>query len=408
MSMSTQLTPLTCALALRSFITRNASQNPWPSSLPAILPLAPDTQMLHFNPHPVTSLPSAMALRPAQQHPPTTFKPQHPSPLPMSNHVSESPRPPAQRPPPPSLPDPAALQSAAAARAQRDGMPPLTEVERVQRKWQMASIAHFLDVFRGVLPLAQFSEDAAEDLTPSLLERAVAEPELDVDTCVFLRNIIQTLLLTIGLAVKKSLPTTWFELLRMHVSERRADFMDCFEGDENILERYDNGMDFLTNVGWNVRLGLLLSLCDLAAENGDAIREALRQSEIASTSVKSDLDAKGYRLLPIGRCSKKRFHYKVGKTRIYSGYKRKGSGALVVECSDSKSMSELADALDGEGQPMDRALATKIRDSFLAPLLELEERTKKKEERKRLAQIQQEESRRRNAARPRRSKASYL
>lgn len=352
----------------------------------------------------------------------TTFKPHnhHTTDMSISNHTpnthaaashlplpySHAQNPPtSSRPPPQDLTD---LQAAAAARRSKDGVAPLTEVERVQRKWQMASVVHFVEVFRGVLPLKEVSEETAEELTPSLLERAVAEPELDTNACLMLRNVIQTLLLAIGTATKKSLDTSWFELLRMFVAGRRADFMDCFEGEENVLGRYENGMDFLTNVGWDVRLGLLLSLCDVAAESGHGIREAIRQSETASTLAKSDLDVKGYRLLPIGRCSKKRFHYKVGKTRIYSGYKRKGSGALVVECSNSKSMTELADALDVEGQQKDRALAGKIRDLYLAPLVELEEKSKKREERKRLAEIQREESRRRNAARPRRTKALYL
>lgn len=317
-------------------------------------------------------------------------------------------RPQNTSPPSLPLPDPVTLQAAAAARRKKDGMAPLTEVQRVQRKWQMASVAHFLEVFRDVLPLGEVSEDTAEELTPRLLEQAVAEPEIDVNSCFVLRDVIQTLLLAIGEASKKDLVTSWFQSLRAFVTRRRTDFMDCYEGEENTLQRYENGMDFLTNVGWDVRLGLLLSLCDVTAESGDAIREAIRQSETASTLAKSDLDVKGYRLLPIGRCSKRRFHYKVGKTRIYSGYKRKGSGALVVECSDAKSMTELANALDGEGQEKDRTLAAKIRDSYLAPLLEIEEKRTKREERKRLAHIQREESRRRNAARPRRSKASYL
>lgn len=285
---------------------------------------------------------------------------------------------------------------------------PLTELERVQRKWQMASVAHFLEVFKDLLPLKEISEDTYEDLTPSLLESAVAEPEVDTRACLVLRDVIMSLLVAIGAATKKNLQTSWFQSLRVLVGSRRSEFMDCYDGQENVLARFENGMDFLTMVGWNVRLGMLLSLCDVAAETGQTVREAIREAEHTATLQKNELDLKGYRLMPLGRCSKKRVHYKVGKTRIYSGYKRKGTGALLVECSDSESMNKLADALDGSGTLRDDTLASMIRDVHLAPLLELEERSRRKMERKRLAEIQREESRRRNAVRPRRSKASYF
>lgn len=272
----------------------------------------------------------------------------------------------------------------------------------------MASVAHFVETFRDILPLNEVSEDAAEDVTPGLLERAVAEPEGDTHACLVLRDVIVCLLIVIGQVSQKNMRESWFESLRVFVGGRRAEFMDCFFGTENVLDDFENGMDFLVSVGWNVRLGLLLGLCDIAAEEGQLVREAIRESEIATTATKCDLEVRGYRLAPIGRCSSRRCHYKVGKTRIYSGYKRKGSGTLLVECSDSKSMQELAEALAGIGHARDQVLAAKIRDVYLKPLLELEERGKRKLERKRQAEIVREESRRRNSARPRRSKASYM
>lgn len=272
----------------------------------------------------------------------------------------------------------------------------------------MASIVHFLDAFGAVLPFNMVSEDLQEGLTPAILERAVAEPELDTKATVLLREVIQVLLLAVGGASKASVGSSWFESLRVFIWSRKAEFLDCFEGEENLLARYENGMDFLTNVGWNVRLGMLLSLCDVAAEESVPIREAIRESELASTCARSDLNIKGYRLASIGRCSQKRAHFIIGKTRIYSGYKRKGSGALVVECSDSETMTQLSHALAGEGKARDFALSEKIRTSYLVPVLQFEEKSRRKNEKKRLAEIQREESRRRNSGRPRRSKATYL
>lgn len=287
-------------------------------------------------------------------------------------------------------------------------MRPRSDLERVRSTWQMASVAHFLETFREILPLKDVSEDAAEDITPELLERAVAQPEVDTHGCLVLRDVIICLLVVIGQVSRKNMHESWFESLRVFVSGRRAEFMDCFMGNRNVLEHFTVGMDFLVGVGWNVRLGLLLGLCDVAAEEGQLVREAIRESEMATTTAKSDLEVRGYRLPPIGRCSSKRCHYKVGKTRIYSGYKRKGSGAVLVECSDSQSMRELAEALANIGHARDQVLATKIQDQYLQPLLEMEERGKRKMVKKRLEEINREESRRRNAVRPRRSKASYL
>lgn len=298
--------------------------------------------------------------------------------------------------------------SSSAINVQQPARHQLSERERVQRKWQTASVAHFFEVFKDVIPLKEISEDTYEDLTPSLLEGAIAEPEIDARACLALRDLIMALLVTIGAATRKNLDRSWFQSLRVLVGSNRAAFLDCYDLDENLLGRYENGMDFLTNVDWNVRLGMMLSLCDVAAETSQSVREAVREVELACTHQKSALEAKGYRLAPIGRCSKRRVHYKVGTTRIYSGYKRKGTGALLAECSDSESMKQLAAALESTETVRDRALASTIKDIHLAPLIELEEKNRKKLERARLAEIRKEESRRRNSVRPRRSKASYF
>lgn len=287
-------------------------------------------------------------------------------------------------------------------------LPAPSELERVQRKWQMASCAHFFETFGNILPLRQISVDTAEDLTPSLLERAIAEPDLDTAACIALRDAIMALLISIGCSSQKSSTTTWFASLRMLIDTRKSEFTDCYVDQKNVLHDFDNGMDFLVSVAWNVRLGMLLTLCDIAVEESPLIRDAIREAEQASSMTKSAIDERCYRLTPMGRCSQRRFHYKVGKTRIYSGYKRKGSGALVVECSDSDTMQQFADALASSPHVRDQKLAQQIKEQYLAPLLELEERGRRKLERKRLAEIQKEECRRRNASRPRRAKASYL
>lgn len=292
--------------------------------------------------------------------------------------------------------------------ANTNGASQQSDLQRVQRKWQMASCAHFFEAFGNVLPLRELAPDTAEDLTPSILERAIAEPDLDTGALLMLRDIIVCLLVALSAVSKKKAATSWFQSLRTLVSQRSVEFADCYVGSECLLSGFDNGLDFLVSVGWNVRLGMLLALCDMAVEEADSIREAIRESEQACTLSRSEIEHRGIRLAPIGRCSRKRYQYIVGKTRIYSGYKRKGSGGVLVECSDAKSMAELAEALEGSGLPKDMVLASKIRDVYLSPLLELEAKRARKIERQRQTEILKEESRRRNAVRPRRAKAAYL
>ena len=285
---------------------------------------------------------------------------------------------------------------------------PSIDVKTIQGKWQMASVTHFLEIFRDVLPLKDISTETAEDLTPALLERAIAEPDLDTRACLALRDVIMTLLFANGVASKKNLAISWFQSLRLFISSRKTEFLDCFQNGQNVLNVYENGMDFLVGVGWKIRLGMLLSLCDITAQEAQVIREAIRESELATSATKSEIEGREFRLAPMGRCSQKRFHYKVGKTRVYSGYKRKGPGILLVECTDSKSMREYSNALFQSSHERDKKLGTVIKEKHLAPLEEFEEKMRKKMEKKLLSEIQKEESRRRNAGRPRRSKASYM
>lgn len=288
------------------------------------------------------------------------------------------------------------------------------DTEIAQQKWQMASCVHFVDVFRDVLPLRDISEDTAEDLTPILLEQAIVQPEQNVTACLALRDIIMALLVALGASTLKSVSRTWFQSLSAFVDSYPVMFLDCFDGDKSLLRMFDDGLVFLVSVTWNVRLGLMLALCDIAAEESSAIRQAIRDAEQAkpqiqppleasqvghvgealshvndSRSATTELETRGIRLLPIGRCSRKRTFYMIGKSRIYSGYKRKGSGSLVVECSDSESMEQLATALESSQHPRDVQLAASIRGRFLQPLLKFEEEENRKRERKRLEQSEQ-------------------
>ena len=289
--------------------------------------------------------------------------------------------------------------------------PPQTDLERIQRKWQMASINHFILTFQSILPLKEIAPETYEDISADLLERGIAEPDLDTEACICLRDVIMTLLDSLKVTSRKSVKETWFQSLRMYVTSKKAEFRDLFDGDDNVMDAFENGMEFLVSVGWNVRLGLLQSLCDICAEESSTIRDAIKEAEgmqMVPGVGRSGIEERGYRLLPLGRCSQRRLHYMVGKTRIYSGYKRKGSGALIVECSNAQMMTQLAEALESSPHDRDKKIAKVIHEKYLGPLMEIEERAKKRKEKKRLAEIQKEESRRRNARRPRRAKASYF
>lgn len=282
-----------------------------------------------------------------------------------------------------------------------------SDLEVLRSKWQMASCAHFVETFRDVLPLADISADTASDLTPVMLEYAIAEPEIHTMATLAFRDVVMCLLVAIGAISRKGVSTQWFQALRLFVSQRPKEFHDCFVNGECILAHYDNGMDFLVGVQWPVRLGLLLGLCDIAAEEAVLVRESIREGELATANSKTALEERGVRLAPVGRCSLRRTHYKVGKTRIYSGYRRKGCGSVVIECSDSQTMLQFSEALSGSKSVKDQRLGAEIKDKFVAPLIELEERQKRKMDRLRQAEIEREESRRRNSHRPRRSKARY-
>lgn len=288
----------------------------------------------------------------------------------------------------------------------------LTDLERVQRKWQMASAVHFIETFKDILPIREISVDTHEDVSPLLLEQAVASPELYPAARIAFRDVLMAFLLSLNQASHKNLKESWFHSLRVYVEAHPESFPDCFLKDSCVMSSFDEGMQFLLSIGWNVRLGLLLGLCDMAAEESvpirDHIRSVVRDAETSKGGEENPIEAQGLRLQALGRCSRKRTFYKVGKTRIYSGYRRKGTGALLVECSDSKSMSQLADALESSSHDKDLKLAKDIREKYLAPVIELEEKMNRKLQKRRQAEILREEARLRNASRPRRRSAAYL
>lgn len=314
----------------------------------------------------------------------------------------------------------AAAPSAAASVASADGGEggePVPEesqvVQLVQRKWQMCSCVHFFSSFKGILPLSSIAPATAAAINPLLLERAVAEPASDALNSVIFRDIIASLLVALKELPPKHAVERWYTALTKFVAARPSEFSDCFDGpqnsQENILERFGTeGMSFIFHATWKCRLGLLHAMCDIVAEEADCMRDVIKEAERLSSATRQEIEARHYRLVPLGRCSQKRFYYCVGGCRIYSGYKRKGAGGVVVECSDVPSMRNLVAALEGSEKPKDVALGAKIRSWYLGPLLESEERKRRKIDRDLAVEAQREESRRRNADRPRRARASYM
>lgn len=291
------------------------------------------------------------------------------------------------------------------------------DVRVVQKKWQMCSCIHFFTIFKDVIPLQVVAPATAGALEPLVLERAVGDPGADAMLSVVYRDVIMSLL-----AALKELPMKtpaaaierWFGVLTRVVAGRPQDFPDCFDGvvgepGSSLLERAEgDGMGFIYSVRWQCRLGLLHSLCDIVSEEAECVREVVKEAERLSSASRQEIEARHYRLVSLGRCSKKRFYYCIGGQRIYSGLRRKGTGTMVVECSDVASMRRMVHALESCDDAKDAALGSKIRKWYLGPLQEHEERKRRKVDRDLAVEVQREESRRRNADRPRRARASYM
>ncbi len=143
-----------------------------------------------------------------------------------------------------------------------------------------------------------------------------------------------------------------------------------------------------------------------AARVESMIRRALRRL-CKTRALAASPEVLGYRLMPFGRCSKRRFYFRVGKARIYSGFKRKGDGLLEVECSDSQSMSALVDRLEKTGFNKDAALASRIKDVYLPILLQHETQVRKRKNRLREVEALRLDDRHRKMLRPRRRKVVY-
>lgn len=295
--------------------------------------------------------------------------------------------------------------------------PPMEEespvVKLVQKKWQMASCVHFFATFSGCLPLSPATENA---LTPLLLERAVGDPASDSTLSIIYRDVVSALLVALKELKAKDAADRWFAVLSRFVANRSQEFPDCLVASTAIMGTYDSildhfdgdGMSFIFHTTWKCRLGLLQSLCDIVSEEADCVRDTIKEAERLCTAARLEIEARHYRLVPLGRCSQKRFYYCVGGCRIYSGFKRKGAGGLCVECSDVMSMTRLVETLQASDKPKDVALGTKIKSWYLHPLEEAEEKKRRKLDRELAMEAQREESRRRNADRPRRARASYI
>jgi hypothetical protein len=230
---------------------------------------------------------------------------------------------------------------------------------------------------------------------------------------VIFRDVVCVLLAALKEVPPKQAQDRWFAALTRYVASRPQEFPDCYPGTpgdgDSLLDRFDgDGMSFVFHVSWKCRLGLLQSLCDIAVEEAECVRDVIKEAERLSSATRQEVEARHFRLVPLGRCSQKRFYFCVGGSRIYSGFKRKGAGGVVVECSDVSSMRRLVDVLESSDNVKDAALGTKIRSWYLGPLIEGEERKRRKVDRGLAVEAQREESRRRNADRPRRARASYM
>lgn len=287
---------------------------------------------------------------------------------------------------------------------------PKSAVDRVACKWQMASVAHFFSAFAKVLPLRDIGGEEPLDVSARTLELAIAEPDTNTSLGPALRDAFATLLLALRRVSRPRARTHWYEALCTFSSSRPQDFSDCFAANGvSLLRGYQDGSRFLLEAPWNLRLGAMLSLCDIAAEEADCVRDALRERPASAPSAPDPLDAPpdAYRLQPFGRCNKKRFYYRVGPSRIYSGFKRKGAGSLAVECSDSSSMQALIDRLHATSNNKDKNLADRIRDTYLPAVVEHEAVLRRRKNRLRQIEALRLDDRQRKKLRPRRRRVMY-
>lgn len=289
---------------------------------------------------------------------------------------------------------------------------PSADLKRVQRKWQMAAVVHFFSAFGRHLPIANVRAPNLPPLSGPYLERAIVEPDTCPDLCVAARDAIAILMLALRKVSVPRAPTHWFPALQTLSRARRAEFADCFDEESvSLLRAYPDGLRFLTDSPWPLRLATMHALVDTCAEEADCVRDALRAGGDAVCFDRAGAPELGdARLTPFGRCSKRRFYYRVSVERIYSGFKAKGDGLLEVECSDSDGMRALIERLERTRKPKDRMLASRIRDLYL-PALEAEEeivrRRLKRKNKLRELKMLQEDQKHVKMLRPRRKRVIY-
>ncbi len=269
----------------------------------------------------------------------------------------------------------------------------LSDLEIVQRKWQTASIAHFFAVCKNFLPVENaLGEGVTFDTSARTIERAIAVPDTNPALPQALRDIFAVLLLALKRVSIKRAKTHWYETLCTLAAVRRAEFTDT-DGAMGIRQ-WKDGIRFLVEAPWPLRLAALSACVDLVAET-DVMRDCI--------SVREDSG----RLQPFGRDSKRKWYYRVGSARIYSGFKRKGNGFLAVECSDADSMKEFVERLKGSDNMRDKALAGRVEDLFLPDVVKEEEEAKRRQRKMRELQLLRRNDLPKERLRPRRRRVVY-
>ena len=317
----------------------------------------------------------------------------------------------------------------------------------------MASTVHFFDTFHEVLQFEVRAPEVNGLVFSEVIEKSIADPvqfKLVYVFRGFLKGLISAAcgrkvtqdekdrirLAKMGVdegdgvvGVGEGGWNWWKELRGICKDEERSKGFDEFWGCAESVRKWwgdrrelgeEAQMDWdgwIRHVNWGERLGLIYNLCALVAgENEDLQGDIRKRVKLSEPLHRKEYGMRSMvRLKTIGKCSRKRWYWVVGGSRIYSGYKTTGSGGIAVECANEKEMKELVKKLltrdpsdDRKGGIMrDRNLGGKIQDFWLRPLEEEGEKRRKILMRNMQAAAAKEEARIRNATRPRRRKAAY-
>lgn len=269
----------------------------------------------------------------------------------------------------------------------------LSDLEIVQRKWQTASVAHFFAVFKDILPIGNaLGEGAIFDTSASTIERAIAIPETDPELPRAMSDMFAVLLVALKRVSMKRAKTHWYEALCTLAGARRAEFLET-DGATHI-RKWQNDLRFLVEAPWPIRLGALSACIDLVSES-DTLRDSIYSRSDSA------------RLQPFGRDSKKRWYYRIGTSRIYSGFKRKGNGFLTVECSDADSMRKFVNRLKESDNMRDKALGGRVEDLFLPDVIKEQEENQRRRRKIRELKLLRKNDLSKERLRPRRRRVVY-